>query len=99
MGGCNSCHSGPFLTDQDFHNVGMSPSGVGPAASFYDNNDHGAHEGLALTLIDPLNVRGKFSDGDDGRLPASVSAGTDGAFRVPSLRCVSRRPSFMHTGQ
>jgi len=23
----------------------------------------------------------------------------DGAFRVPSLRCVSTRPSFMHTGQ
>ena len=24
---------------------------------------------------------------------------TDGAFRTPSLRCVGRRPSFMHTGQ
>lgn len=96
--GCNACHSGPFLTDQAFHNVGLQPSGVGPAGSFYDANDHGAQEGLAAVMADPLNVRGKFSDGDDGRLD-NISSDVDGAFRTPSLRCVSRRPSFMHTGQ
>jgi len=49
-------------------------------------------------LTDPLNVRGKFSDGDDGRL-SEMPTGLDGAFRTPSLRCVGGRPSFMHTGQ
>jgi cytochrome c peroxidase len=98
--GCNACHTGPFFTDQTFHNVGLAPVGVGPAGSFLDLDDHGAKEGLNLVLSDPLNVRGKFSDGDDGRLPRSGPGGNaDGAFRTPSLRCASRRPTFMHTGQ
>src|SRR5204863_171 len=64
----------------------------------YAMNDHGAATALATLLADPLNVQGIYSDGDDGRLPAEVPAGMDGAFRTPSLRCVSTRPSFMHTG-
>jgi cytochrome c peroxidase len=97
--GCNRCHYGPYLTDQRFHNVGLAPTGVGIAASFYDRNDHGARDGLAAALADPLNVRGIYSDGDDGRLPASVDPTMDGAFRTPSLRCVGPRPTFMHDGQ
>jgi cytochrome c peroxidase len=97
--GCNACHSGPFLTDQGFHNVGLAPTGVGIAGSFYDRDDRGAFEGLAGILGDAINVRGPFSDGDDGRLPATVEPRMDGAFRTPSLRCVGRRPTFMHTGQ
>jgi cytochrome c peroxidase len=97
--GCDTCHSGPFMSDQKFHNVGMMPMGVGIAASFYDREDHGARDGLMGALSDPLNVRGKYSDGDDGRLPAEVSAAMDGAFRTPMLRCVSVRPTLMHNGQ
>ena len=95
--GCNGCHAGPFLTDQTFHNVGLQPVGVGPAGSFFDADDHGAKDGVAAVLADPLNVKGKFSDGDDGRLD-DIPEMLDGAFRTPSLRCVSLRPSFMHTG-
>jgi cytochrome c peroxidase len=40
-----------------------------------------------------------YSDGDDGRLPATVPPEHLGAFRTPTLRCGARRPSFMHTGQ
>ena len=59
---------------------------------------NGAAElGADLTL--PLNVRGPFSDGDDGRLPAAIDTSTDGAFRTPMLRCANRRLSFMHNGQ
>jgi cytochrome c peroxidase len=96
-GRCVSCHSGPSLSDQQFHNVGLQPAIV--AVVFIDANDHGAATGLAAAIADPLNVRGTFSDGDDGRLPTAVDPKTDGAFRTPSLRCVARRPSFMHTGQ
>jgi cytochrome c peroxidase len=52
-------------------------------------------------LADPLNSRGAFSDGDDGRLdtlPSDLES-LRGAFRTPSLRCVALRPSFMHAGQ
>ncbi len=97
--GCTGCHSGPFFSDQRFHNVGVQPRGVGIASSFIDVDDHGARDGLAGALADPLNVRGSFSDGDDGRLPVQVGAEMDGAFRTPTLRCVSLRPSFLHDGQ
>jgi cytochrome c peroxidase len=96
-GKCVDCHSGPFLSDQRFHNVGLQPATV--AVVFLDADDHGALAGLAASIADPLNVRGAFSDGDDGRLPASVGPAFDGAFRTPILRCGARRPSFMHTGQ
>ena len=95
-GQCASCHSGPFLTDQKFHNVGLRPGTV--AVAFIDIGDRGALIGLQQALADPLNGRGRFSDGDDGRLIAPAPR-DDGAFVTPSLRCVARRPSFMHTGQ
>jgi cytochrome c peroxidase len=95
--GCVACHSGPYLSDQKFHNVGLKPQPV--AVVFLDANDRGAALGLELALEDPLNVRGKFSDGDDGRLPDVVTPEMEGAFRTPTLRCVAERPSFFHTGQ
>jgi cytochrome c peroxidase len=96
-GKCLPCHSGPYFTDQQFHNVGLKPAIV--AVVFLDADDHGAMTGLTAALQDPLNVKGPFSDGDDGRLPASVLPAADGSFRTPGLRCVSSRPSFFHTGQ
>lgn len=96
-GKCANCHSGPFFSDQKFHNVGMFPVRV--SAAFLRNNDRGAEKGLAQVIADPLNVRGQFSAGDDGRLPSSVGPEMLGAFRTPMLRCSSQRPSFMHTGQ
>jgi cytochrome c peroxidase len=96
-GKCAGCHGGPFLSDEKFHNVGLKPTLV--ATVFLDANDEGASVGLALTMTDPLNVKGAFSDGDDGRLPTSLDPGLKGAFRTPRLRCSSKRPSFMHTGQ
>jgi cytochrome c peroxidase len=96
--GCISCHSGPYLTDLKFHNVGLDPDFTFFVAPL---DDQGASEGVSTMLADPLNSKGKFSDGYDGRqekLPADRSS-LLGAFRTPSLRCVSRRPSFMHTGQ
>jgi len=95
--GCVTCHAGPRLSDQHFHNVGLQPQTV--AIAFIDANDRGAIEGIAAAIADPLNSKGTMSDGDDGRLPASVGPELEGAFRTPTLRCVSSRPSFMHTGQ
>lgn len=96
-GKCANCHSGPFFSDQKFHNVGLFPARV--SGAFIRNNDRGAEKGLAQVLADPLNVRSEYSNGDDGRLPSSVAPEMLGAFRTPMLRCSSMRPSFMHTAQ
>jgi len=96
-GQCATCHSGPFFSDQKFHNVGLKPAIV--AVVFIDQDDHGAATGLTAALSDPLNSRGKYSDGDDGRLPDAVAPAAEGSFRTPALRCGARRPTFMHTGQ
>jgi cytochrome c peroxidase len=95
--GCVACHSGPYLSDEGFHNVGLQPQVV--ATVFLDANDPGASVGLTHAQQDPLNVSGPFSDGDDGRLPEELDPALLGAFRTPRLRCVAERPSFMHTGQ
>jgi cytochrome c peroxidase len=95
--GCVKCHSGPRLTDGSFHNVGLRPATV--AVAFTDTGDRGAAEGLPLAISDPLESSGAFSDGPRRTLPASVTAAHEGAFRTPTLRCVDRAPSFMHTGQ
>jgi cytochrome c peroxidase len=96
-GQCAKCHDGPFFSDEGFHNVGLQPTVV--ATVFIDTADPGAAQGLADLLADPLNTKGKYSDGDDGRLPSRVEPGDSGAFRTPRLRCATKRPAFMHTGQ
>jgi cytochrome c peroxidase len=93
---CVGCHSGPYFSDQAFHNVGLA-EGITKVAILNDN-DRGAAADLLLAAADPLAVTGSFSDGDDGRLAAAVGPEHEGAFRTPTLRCVSRRPTFMHSG-
>jgi cytochrome c peroxidase len=94
---CIECHSGPRLTDDRFHNVGLSPAEV--AVAIIDSDDRGAAEGIAAALVDPLSTPGDYSDGDRGVLPDAVGEEFEGAFRTPTLRCVAQHPSFMHTGQ
>ncbi len=96
-GKCASCHTGPTFSDGKFHNVGLRPAVV--AVAFTDTGDRGAAGGVALSLVDPLNGRGAFSDGDPGTLPTSAGPELEGAFRTPNLRCISTQPSFMHTAQ
>jgi cytochrome c peroxidase len=95
-GRCVSCHDGPRLTDGAFHNVGLSPAVV--AVAIQDLDDRGAATGIAAALADPLGTAGAFSDGDRHALPA-VGPALEGAFRTPTLRCLSSHPSFMHTAQ
>jgi cytochrome c peroxidase len=96
-GKCVDCHSGPRLSDQKFHNVGLKPAQV--SIVVLDANDRGAAEGFEIAKGDPLNTKGTYSDGDPGTLPIDTSADLEGAFRTPTLRCIDRQPSFMHTAQ
>ncbi len=97
---CVSCHSGAHFTDQKFHNIGLPGAMVSLVIQV--GGDPGAAKGIPAMLADPLNARGKFSDGYDGRLDDLQRQNANdllGAFRTPSLRCVDKRPSFTHTGQ
>ncbi|MDX2055804.1 MAG: cytochrome c peroxidase [Polyangiaceae bacterium] len=96
--GCDDCHAGPYLTDQRFYNVGAANHLVNFIAPF---DDPGAAMGISAARADRLNASGPFSDGDDGRLEAFTQSTEElrGAFRTPTLRCVSGRPSFLHAGQ
>lgn len=99
-GKCSSCHSGPYFSDQKFHNVGV-PGSLSPFTGVDTGGDKGASTALRDVLADELNSRGPFSDGDDGRLdelPQDTSA-LEGAFRTPMLRCAGRRPSYFHNGE
>jgi cytochrome c peroxidase len=95
--GCVSCHSGPFMSDQAFHNCGLVPAIVQQA--FIDSDDQGQATGLPQLRASPLNSAGIYSDGTDGRIPPAVTPAMSGAFLTPMLRCVAMRPTFMHTGQ
>ncbi|HEX4335586.1 MAG TPA: cytochrome c peroxidase [Polyangiaceae bacterium] len=96
-GRCVSCHSGPNLTDEKFHDIGLSPASV--AVAFTDTGDRGASDGIDALREDPLNTSGAFSDGDRHAIPATTDPALVGAFRTPSLRCLSSHPSFLHTAQ
>jgi cytochrome c peroxidase len=96
-GQCATCHNGPMLTDQHFHNTGV------PAR---DPNapDRGRAEAVAKVQHDEFNCLGPFSDTGAGKCDELRFIVTDdptllGAFRTPSLRNVALRPPYMHAGQ
>lgn len=96
-GKCVSCHGGPLLTDQYFHNTGVPPRD--PAKP-----DHGRSVVLAKVLNDEFNCLGQFSDAkhdqcQELRFMAKEDHGMEGAFKTPSLRNVALRPPYMHAGQ
>ena len=51
--GCASCHSGPFLTDHDFHAMGAAQIGPGKSATF---EDHHRDEGRFRVTGDPADL-------------------------------------------
>jgi cytochrome c peroxidase len=95
-GQCVGCHSGPYFSDQKFHNLGLAEGKT--RAGVLNGDDHGAATDLVSAVEDPLGIASRYSDGDDGRMPQKLGAELDGAFRTPTLRCLTARPTFMHSG-
>jgi cytochrome c peroxidase len=94
---CSTCHTGPRLTDDSFHNTGV------PAVPGLPE-DLGRETGAREAAADPFNCFGKYSDAgpeacgelrfmvmDDPRLVR--------AYKPPSLRGAATRPPYMHAGQ
>ena len=100
---CMNCHTGPYFSDEKFHNIGIVPTTV--AVVFNDFNDRGAATGIDELIKNPLNSKSHFADKVNPALDEIKKAfqahpsSYEGAFKTPMLRCISSRPSFMHTGQ
>jgi cytochrome c peroxidase len=84
---CWVCHSGPTLTDEQFHNTGIAwqPAGQGHV---------GARPAGELAAQGPS--AGRFTD--DGRFAVTGRAEDRGAFKTPGLRDVARTAPYMHDG-
>jgi cytochrome c peroxidase len=96
-GDCVSCHNGPLLTDQHFHNTGVPQRDP-------KRPDEGRAAAIARVRGDEFNCLGRFSDASPAqcrelRFLADDDAQLEGAFRTPGLRGVAQRPPYMHAGQ
>lgn len=96
-GQCVTCHNGPLLTDQAFHNTGVPPRDSA-------RPDRGRAAAVAKVQADPFNCLGPFSDArpercSELRFIVTDDPALEGAFKTPSLRNVALRPPYMHAGQ
>lgn len=96
-GQCVTCHNGPLLTDQHFHNTGVPP--LNPHVP-----DLGRAAAISKVQRDEFNCLGPFSDAraehcEELRFMVTDDPTLQAAFKTPSLRNVALRPPFMHAGQ
>jgi cytochrome c peroxidase len=96
-GQCATCHNGPLLTDQHFHNTGVPPRDAA-------RPDRGRAAATHKAQHDEFNCLGAFSDAppqacQELRFMVSDGPALEGAFKTPSLRNVAGRPPYMHAGQ
>jgi cytochrome c peroxidase len=94
---CITCHTGPLLTDQHFHNTGVAPLDT-------KQPERGRAAAIRGVQTDEFNCLGPFSDAkpeqcQELRFIAANDPHMVGAFKTPSLRNVALRPPYMHAGQ
>ena len=96
---CTNCHTGPFFSDNKFHNLGVAQLG-----SHVPGADEGRFNDVAALVGSALNVKGAFSD--DAAFGTTKLTGLDtpdplnhAAFRTSSLREVALTGPYMHSGQ
>jgi cytochrome c peroxidase len=94
---CVSCHNGPLLSDQQFHNTGVPPRDAA-------RPDRGRAAATAAVRSDEFNCLRPFSDArpeqcQELRFMVSDDPALEGAFKTPGLRGVADRPPYMHAGQ
>jgi cytochrome c peroxidase len=93
--GCADCHSGPTFSDNKFHALAVSQTGLHVPTS-----DLGRYTDVASLLTSPFTTSGAFSDDTTtGKLTGvAQDASQKGQFRTRGLRNVSQSGPFMHDG-
>ena len=91
------CHSGPLLSNDSFHNTGLSVDKKTLA-------DEGRTQGVLAVHNSEFNCLGRFSDASAkacGELNFIKLKGPDllGSFKSPTLRNVSLTAPYMHDGR
>lgn len=95
---CVQCHSGPFFSDNKFHNTGVPQNLGGPHAPMTDTGRFGV---IPALLAGTFNSNGKYSDDTNtGRLNGVTQTPDEtGQFRTKDLRQVAELAPYMHAGQ
>lgn len=96
---CNECHTGPVLSDNGFHNVGVSQA-VG------DNTppvDEGRFQDVPRLLSNWYNTAGKYSadpEAGEAKLAAAdpEDTTTKGEFRTAGLLNIAETGPYFHNG-
>ncbi len=94
-GQCTLCHSGPNLSDGEFHDVGIA---LGPQQRI----DSGRYAGARILLGDNFSRRGPYADGGAATAPITflvVQTDQLAAFKTPTLRDVAGSAPYMHDGR
>lgn len=94
---CHLCHTGPTLSDLEFHNVGLAPR------VWLNPDDLGRYDGIPKVLADPFNGLGAFSDSTEDALTKlgylTLSSDQLAQFKTPPLRDVALTAPYMYGGQ
>ena len=96
-GNCHLCHSGPLLSNREFHSVGLG------SRPWLDDGDRGRFDGIEKLRDGEFNAAGAWSDDPGGtaalRMERLVQSGEQvGQFKTPSLRNITRSSPYMHGG-
>ncbi len=94
-GACTLCHSGPMLSDGEFHDVGIA---LGQGMRI----DPGRHRGVMNLLASPFTRIGEYSDAPEEHPPIrylDLQSDQLGQFKTPSLRGVADTAPYMHDGR
>jgi cytochrome c peroxidase len=95
---CDSCHTGPTLSDEKYHNTAVAQDGahVLKAPDF----DPGRFDGINVYLGSDFNSHGIYNDDPsvDRTVGVVATGNLKGAFRTKSLRNVAMTAPYMHTG-
>ncbi len=97
---CHLCHSGPLLSDREFHDARVPPLATSADG---ERAERGRSEGIERLGRDPFNAMGPWSDDRNAGEVRSgfLSSHAHGAaeFKTPSLRNVALSAPYMHQGQ
>jgi cytochrome c peroxidase len=84
--GCARCHSGPQLSDEQFHSLGVGSGDPGRAA------------GIELEREQIFSPDGPYSDSPRALAIADPTPADEAAFRTPTLRNVTLSNPYFHDG-
>jgi cytochrome c peroxidase len=93
-GNCSLCHSGPNLSDGEFHYIRLKQNPLGL--------DSGRLGGIQNLKKSEWSSIGQFSNQDNSSLTKNLKESpltTWGSFKTPSLRNVSLTAPYMHDGR